>query len=97
MFYRSSGANIKSITISINKNLSGGLRYAPFVMFGGAVFLTGLFGSTKILDTSSQVLVNCHVNGMNEEVVFSNLPPFANVVIIANYKNIATATVKEES
>lgn len=66
-------------------------------MFGGGVFLTGLFGSAKNLDTSSQVLVNYQVNGMNEEVVFSNLPSFANVVIIANYENIAIATVKEES
>lgn len=66
-------------------------------MFGGNVFLTGMFGSVKTLDASTQVLVNCQVNGMNEEVVFSNLPTFANVVIIANYENIATATVKEES
>lgn len=97
LFYRSSGANIKSITISINKSLNSSLRYAPFVMFGGAVFLTGMFGSVKTLDASSQVLVNYQVSGMNEEVVFSNLPAFSNVVIIANYKNIATATVKEES
>ena len=97
MFYRSSGANIKSITISINKSLNSSLRYAPFVMFGGTVFLTGMFGSVKTLDASSQVLVNYQVSGMNEEVVFSNLPVFSNVVIIANYKNIATATVKEES
>jgi hypothetical protein len=97
LFYRSSGANIKSITISINKNPNNALRYAPFVMFGGNVFLTGLFGSVKTLDASSQVLVNYQVSGMNEEVVFSNLPNFSNVVIIANYKNIATATVKEES
>ena len=96
LFYRSSGNNIKSITISINKNQSGGLRYAPFVMFGGNVLLTGMFGSTKNLNTSSQVLANCQVNGTNEEVVFSNLPSFANVVIIANYENIAIATVKEE-
>ena len=65
-------------------------------MFGGNVLLTGMFGSTKNLNTSSQVLANCQVNGTNEEVVFSNLPPFANVVIIANYENIAIATVKEE-
>lgn len=66
-------------------------------MFGGNVFLTGMFGSVKTLDASTQVLVNYQVNGMNEEVVFSNLPIFANVVIIANHENIATATVKEES
>lgn len=42
--YRSSGGNIKSITISVkNTGQYGGFKYSPFIIFGGEVFLTGIF------------------------------------------------------
>ena len=44
MIYRTSGANIKSVTISINKEGSNDISYAPFALFGGSTFLTGTIG-----------------------------------------------------
>ena len=44
LIYRTSGANIKSVTISINKEGSNDISYAPFALFGGSTFLTGTIG-----------------------------------------------------
>lgn len=41
MIYRTSGADIKSVTISINKEGCNDISYAPFALFGGSTFSTG--------------------------------------------------------
>ena len=45
MIYRTSGENIKSVTISVNKDGYENITYAPFVLFGNSVFLTGTIGA----------------------------------------------------
>lgn len=95
--YRSSGGNIKSITISVkNTGQYGGFKYSPFIIFGGEVFLTGIFKKKNSENAVGNINVE-YVNGdLDEKVVFSNLPLFSNIIIIAYNENNATWIVNEE-
>ena len=95
--YRSSGGNIKSITISVkNTGQYSGFKYSPFIIFGGKVFLTGTFKEINSENAVGNINVE-YVNGdLDEKVIFSNLPLFSNVIIIACNENNSTWIVNEE-
>lgn len=96
MIYRTPGANIKSVTISVNKDRYDNITYAPFVLFGNSVFLTGTIGMIDNTLKTGDVTIECNNNDSIQNVKFSNFPPFVNSVIIIYYKNIKNAIVKEE-
>ena len=96
MIYRTPGSNIKSVTISINKDESDDIMYAPFMLFGGSVFLTGTIGNIDNTLKTGDVTIEHNDNGSIRNVKFSNFPLFVNAVIIIYYKNIKNAIVKEE-
>lgn len=96
LIYRTPGSNIKSVTISINKDESDDIMYAPFMLFGGSVFLTGTIGNIDNTLKTGDVTIEHNDNGSIGNVKFSNFPLFANAVIIIHCKNIKNAIVKEE-
>lgn len=96
LIYRTSGANIKSVTISINKEGSNDISYAPFALFGGSTFLTGTIGKINNTLKTGDVTIKCNDNDSIQNVKFSNFPQYANAVIIIYYENIKNAIVKEE-
>jgi hypothetical protein len=96
LIYRTSGANIKSVTISGNKVEYGNIIYAPFVLFGNSVFLTGTIGMTDNTLKTGDVTIECNNNDSIQNVKFSNFPPFVNAVIIIYYENIKNVIVKEK-
>ena len=96
LFYRSSGANIKSITISVNKDASKAFRYAPFIIFGNHLFLTGVTCSINSTNKVGDILAEYSFDDSSEKVTFSNLGVFANIVIIIYYKNISKAKIEEK-
>ena len=96
MIYRTSGANIKSVTISVNEDGYENITYAPFVLFGDSVFLTGTIGAIDDTLKTGDVTIERNKNGSIQNVKFSNFPPFINAVIIIYCKNIKNAIVKEE-
>lgn len=96
LIYRTSGANIKSVTISVNKDGYENITYAPFVLFGDSVFLTGTIGAIDDTLKTGDVTIERNNNGSIQNVKFSNFPPFINAVIIIYCKNIKNAIVKEE-
>ena len=96
MIYRTSGANIKSVTISGNKDGYGNITYAPFVLFGNSVFLTGTIGMVDNTLKTGDVTIECNNNGSIQNAKFTNFPQFVNAVIIIYYENIKNAIVKEE-
>lgn len=96
MIYRTSGANIKSVTISVNKEGYSNITYAPFVLFGNSVFLTGTIGMIDNTLKTGDVTIERNNNDSIQNVKFSNFPPFINAVIIIYFKNIKNAIVKEE-
>ena len=95
LFYRSSGANIKSITISVNKDANKAFRYAPFIIFGDYSFLTGVTCSINSTNKVGDILAEYSFDDASEKVTFSNLKTFANMVIIIYYPNISKAEIKE--
>lgn len=96
LIYRTSGANIKSVTISINKEGSNDISYAPFALFGGSTFLTGTIRKINNTLKTGDVTIKCNDNDSIQNVKFSNFPQYANAVIIIYYENIKNAIVKEE-
>lgn len=96
LIYRTSGANIKSVTISINKEGNNDISYAPFALFGGSTFLTGTIGKINNTLKTGDVTIKCNDNDSIQNVKFSNFPQYANAVIIIYYENIKNAIVKEE-
>lgn len=96
LIYRTSGANIKSVIISINKEGSNDISYAPFALFGGSTFLTGTIGKINNTLKTGDVTIKCNDNDSIQNVKFSNFPQYANAVIIIYYENIKNAIVKEE-
>ena len=96
LFYRSSGANIKSITISVNKDASKAFMYAPFIIFGNHLFLTGVTCSINSTNKVGDILAEYSFDDSSEKVTFSNLGVFANIVIIIYYKNISKAKIEEK-
>lgn len=96
LIYRTSGADIKSVTISINKEGSNDISYAPFALFGGSTFLTGTIGKINNTLKTGDVTIKCNDNDSIQNVKFSNFPQYANAVIIIYYENIKNAIVKEE-
>lgn len=96
LFYRSSGANIKSITISVNKDANKAFRYAPFIIFGGSSFLTGVINSINSTNKVGDILTEYSFDDSSEKVTFSNLGEFSNIVIIIYYQNISKAKIEEK-
>lgn len=96
LIYRTSGANIKSVTISINKEGSNDISYAPFALFGDSTFLTGTIGKINNTLKTGDVTIKCNDNDSIQNVKFSNFPQYVNAVIIIYYENIKNAIVKEE-
>ena len=96
LIYRTSGSNIKSVTISINKEAHNDIRYAPFTLFGGSVFLTGTIGSIDNTLKTGDVTIEYNDNDSMQNVKFSNFPQYVNAVIIIYYENIKNAIVKEK-
>lgn len=97
LIYRTSGANIKSITISVNKNANKAFRYAPFIIFGDYSFLTGVTCSINSTNKVGDILAEYSFDDASEKVTFSNLKTFANMVIIIYYPNISKAEIKENN
>lgn len=95
LIYRTSGANIKSITISVNKNVNKAFRYAPFIIFGESSFLTGVTCLANSTNKVGDILAEYSFDDASEKVTFSNLKMFANMVIIIYYPNISKAEIKE--
>ena len=95
LIYRTSGANIKSITISVNKDANKAFRYAPFIIFGDYSFLTGITCSINSTNKVGDILAEYSFDDASEKVTFSNLKTFANMVIIIYYPNISKAEIKE--
>lgn len=95
LIYRTSGANIKSITISVNKDANKAFRYAPFIIFGDYSFLTGVICSINSTNKVGDILAEYSFDDASEKVTFSNLKTFANMVIIIYYPNISKAEIKE--
>lgn len=95
LIYRTSGANIKSITISVNKDANKAFRYAPFIIFGDYSFLTGVTCSINSTNKVGDILAEYSFDDASEKVTFSNLKTFANMVIIIYYPNISKAEIKE--
>lgn len=95
LIYRTSGANIKSITISVNKNVNKEFRYAPFIIFGESSFLTGVTCLANSTNKVGDILAEYSFDDASEKVTFSNLKMFANMVIIIYYPNISKAEIKE--
>lgn len=96
LFYRSSGANIKSITISVNKDANRAFRYAPFIIFGHSSFLTGVTYSINSTNKVGDILTEYSFDDSSEKVTFSNLGEFPNIVIIIYYQNISKAKIEEK-
>lgn len=96
LIYRTSGADIKSVTISINKEGCNDISYAPFALFGGSTFSTGTIGKIDNTLKTGNVTIKCNDNGSIQNVKFSNFPQYVNAVIIIYYENIKNAIVKEE-
>lgn len=96
LIYRTSGADIKSVTISINKEGRNDISYAPFALFGGSTFSTGTIGKIDNTLKTGNVTIKCNDNGSIQNVKFSNFPQYVNAVIIIYYENIKNAIVKEE-
>lgn len=96
LIYRTSGADIKSVTISINKEECNDISYAPFALFGGSTFSTGTIGKIDNTLKTGNVTIKCNDNGSIQNVKFSNFPQYVNAVIIIYYENIKNAIVKEE-
>lgn len=96
LIYRTSGSNIKSVTISINKEGYNDIRYAPFTLFGGSVFLTGTIESIDNTLKTGDVTIEYNDNDSMQNVKFSNFPQYVNAVIIIYYENIKNAIVKEK-
>ena len=96
LIYRTSGSNIKSVTISINKEGYNDIRYAPFALFGGSVFLTGTIESIDNTLKTGDVTIEYNDNDSMQNVKFSNFPQYVNAVIIIYYENIKNAIVKEK-
>lgn len=96
LIYRTSGANIKSVTISINKEGSNDISYAPFALFGGSTFLTGTIRKIDNTLKTGDVTIKYDNNDSIQNVKFSNFPQYVNAVIIIYYENIKNAIVKEE-
>lgn len=96
LIYRTSGADIKSVTISINKEGYNDISYAPFALFGGSTFSTGTIGKIDNTLKTGNVTIKCNDNGSIQNVKFSNFPQYVNAVIIIYYENIKNAIVKEE-
>lgn len=97
LIYRTSGANIKSITISVNKDANKAFRYAPFIIFGDYSFLTGVTCSINSTNKVGDILAEYSFDDASEKVTFSNLKTFANMVIIIYYPNISKAEIKENN
>ena len=95
LIYRTSGANIKSITISVNKNVNKAFMYAPFIIFGESSFLTGVTCLANSTNKVGDILAEYSFDDASEKVTFSNLKMFANMVIIICYPNISKAEIKE--
>ena len=95
--YRSSGANVKSISIS-TKNMGeyNGFRYSPFIIFGGKAFLTGLFNEINSENAVGNITAEYVKSDLDEKVIFSNLPLFSNIIIIACNEKSATWIVDEK-
>ena len=96
LIYRTSGADIKSVTISINKEGCNDISYAPFALFGGSTFSTGTIGKIDNTLKTGNVTIKCNDNGSIQNVKFSNFSQYVNAVIIIYYENIKNAIVKEE-
>lgn len=96
MIYRTSGANIKSVTISINKEGRNDILYAPFALFGGSTFSTGTIGKIDNTLKTGDVTIECNDNDSIQNIKFSNFPQYVNAVIIIYYEDIKNAIVKEE-
>lgn len=96
MIYRTSGADIKSVTISINKEGYSDISYAPFALFGSSTFLTGIIGKIDNTLKTGNVTIKYNDNDSIQNVKFSNFPQYVNAVIIIYYENIKNAIVKEE-
>lgn len=96
LIYRTSGSDIKSVTISINKEGYNDISYAPFALFGGSTFSTGTIGKIDNTLKTGNVTIKCNDNGSIQNVKFSNFPQYVNAVIIIYYENIKNAIVKEE-
>lgn len=95
--YRSSGGNIKSITISVkNTGQYNGFRYSPFIIFGGKAFLTGLFNEINSENAVGNITAEYVKSDLDEKVIFSNLPLFSNIIIIACNEKSATWIVDEK-
>lgn len=97
LIYRTSGASIKSITISVNKDANKAFRYAPFIIFGDYSFLTGVTCSINSTNKVGDILAEYSFDDASEKVTFSNLKTFANMVIIIYYPNISKAEIKENN
>lgn len=97
LIYRTSGANIKSITISVNKDANKAFMYAPFIIFGDYSFLTGVTCSINSTNKVGDILAEYSFDDASEKVTFSNLKTFANMVIIIYYPNISKAEIKENN
>lgn len=95
LIYRTSGDNIRSITISVNKDVNRAFRYAPFIIFGESSFLTGVTVSANSTNKVGDILAEYSFDDASEKVTFSNLKMFANMVIIIYYPNISKAKIKE--
>lgn len=95
LIYRTSGANIKSVTISINKEGNNDISYAPFALFGGSTFLTGTIGKINNTLKTGDVTIKCNDNDSIQNVKFSNFPQYANAVIIIYYENIKMQSWKK--
>lgn len=68
MIYRTSGADIKSVTISINKEGCNDISYAPFALFGGSTFSTGTIGKIDNTLKTGNVTIKCNDNGSIQNV-----------------------------
>ena len=95
LIYRTSGDNIRSITISVNKDVNRAFRYAPFIIYGESSFLTGVTVSANSTNKVGDILAEYSFDDASEKVTFSNLKMFANMVIIICYPNISKAEIKE--
>ena len=93
-----SGKTIRNVKakVSINKEGSNDISYAPFALFGGSTFLTGTIGKINNTLKTGDVTIKCNDNDSIQNVKFSNFPQYANAVIIIYYENIKNAIVKEE-
>lgn len=72
LIYRTSGADIKSVTISINKEGCNDISYAPFALFGGSTFSTGTIGKIDNTLKTGNVTIKCNDNGsiQNADLIY---------------------------